>query len=59
MADHGRKGASIIKSTVGREMKRNPPKIIAKTRRKKGKAVAARQRTAIFLSKVRAVGANV
>ena len=58
MADHGRKGAAIIAS-VGHELKANPPKVLAKTRRKKGKAVAARQRTAIFFSKVRAEGADV
>ena len=58
MADHGRKGASIIQS-VGRELKHNPPKILAKTRRKKGAKAAARQRTAILLSKARSRGADV
>ena len=41
MADHGRKGASIIQS-VGHELKHNPPKILAKTRRKKGAKAANR-----------------
>lgn len=61
MADHmpKRKGAALIKARVGHEMKRNPPKIIAKTRRKKGAKAAGRQRTAIFLSKVRAEGVHV
>ena len=58
MADHGRKGAAIIAS-VGHELKHNPPKILAKTRRKKGKAAANRQRTAILLSKARRRGADV
>ncbi len=55
MADHGRKGAAILQS-VGHELKRNPPKILAKTRRKKGSGAAARQRTAILLSKARKRG---
>ncbi len=58
MADHGRKGAAIIAS-VGRELKHNPPKVLAKTRRKKGAKAANRQRTAILLSKARGRGANV
>ncbi len=47
MAAHGRRAQMI-----GRELKRNPPKILAKTRRKKGKAAAERQRRAILLSKL-------
>ena len=58
MADHGRKGASIIQN-VGRELRTNPPKVLAKTRRKKGAKAANRQRTAILLSKARSRGANV
>ena len=53
-----RRGASIIQG-IGHELKRNPPKILAKTRRKKGARAARRQRTAILLSKARARGANV
>ena len=33
------------------EVKHNPPKILAKTRKKKGKAAARRQAVAIALSK--------
>lgn len=58
MAAHGRRGAAIIQS-VGHELKANPPKILAKTRRKKGAKAANRQRTAILLSKARDRGANV
>ena len=36
-----------------REVKRNEPKIVAKTRRKKGKAAARKQKVAIALSKAR------
>lgn len=38
---------------AGREMKKNPPRILAKTRRKKGKKAAKRQKVAIMLSKAR------
>lgn len=37
----------------------NPPTILSKTRRKKGKAAAERQRRAILLSKAREKGARV
>ena len=39
---------------AGREIKKNPPAILAKTRRKKGKKAAEKQRVAILLSKARA-----
>lgn len=48
-----------ILSRVGHELKTNPPKVLAKTRRKKGKAAANRQRVAILLSKARVEGAKV
>lgn len=51
------RSARIIKD-VGEEMKANPPKILAKTRRKKGKKAANKQRTAILLSKARKAGAR-
>lgn len=38
---------------IGHELKANPPKILAKTRRKKGKKAAEAQRRAILLSKAR------
>lgn len=43
---------------AGREMKENPPRILAKTRKKKGAAAANKQRVAIMLSKARAAGAK-
>lgn len=43
----------------GREMKRDEPAILAKTRRKKGAAAAESQRKAILLSKARASGARI
>lgn len=49
---------SILKS-VGHELKVNPPKVLAKTRRKKGAKQAERQRRAILLSKARRAGANI
>lgn len=53
-----RNGSEIIR-TIGHELKVNPPKILARTRRKKGKAAADRQRTAILLSKAREAGARI
>ncbi|HEY7195536.1 MAG TPA: hypothetical protein VH439_17465 [Gemmatimonadales bacterium] len=41
------------------EVKQNPPKILAKTRKKKGKKKANKQRIAIALSKARAAGARI
>lgn len=46
-----------VLSEVGAEMKSNPPKVLTKTRRKKGAKAAERQRTAILLSKARQRGA--
>lgn len=40
-------------------MKQNPPDVLAKTRRKKGKKAAEAQRRAILLSKARQQGARV
>lgn len=39
---------------AGHEIKNNPPRILAKTRRKKGAKQAEKQRKAILLSKARA-----
>jgi hypothetical protein len=44
---------------VGYELKENPPKILAKTKRKSGTKAANRQRVAILLSKARATGAKI
>lgn len=48
-----------ILSSVGKELKKNPPKILAKTRRKKGVKAAKKQRVAILLSKARKRGARI
>lgn len=48
-----------ILSGIGRELKHNPPAVLAKTRRKKGAKAAERQRVAILLSKARDAGARV
>jgi len=42
-----------------KEIKENPPAILAKTRRKSGAAQANRQRVAIGLSKAREAGARI
>ena len=55
---HGRRGAAIIQG-IGHELKKNPPKVLAKTRRKKGSGAAERQRVAILLSKARRRGVDV
>ena len=52
------KSKSIIKK-VGHELKVNPPRILAKTAKKKGKAAAEKQRVAILLSKARRAGAKI
>lgn len=44
---------------IGRELKNNPPKVLAKTLRKKGAKAAERQRVAILLSKARKQGIKV
>lgn len=41
------------------EVKKNPPKVLAKTKKKSGTAQANKQRVAIALSKARQAGANV
>lgn len=48
-----------ILESVGHELKVNPPKQLARTARKFGSADAAKQRTAILLSKARKAGASV
>ena len=46
-------------SSIGEELKDNPPSILAKTQRKKGVEARERQRRAILLSKARQAGANI
>ena len=48
-----------IYQDVGKELKNNPPKVLATTQAKYGVARAKKQRKAIFLSKARKAGANV
>lgn len=52
------KSRNILES-VGRELKDNPPAVLAKTRSKKGSGAANKQRVAILLSKARKDGAKV
>jgi len=53
------KHSSSILEHIGHEMKVNPPRILAKTRKKKGAAQAENQRVAILLSKARKAGAHI
>ena len=48
-----------ILSSVGKELKNNPPKILAKTRKKKGPTAAKKQKVAILLNKARKRGARI
>jgi len=48
-----------ILESVGKEIKKNPPKILAHTARKFGKADAKKQRVAILLNKARKRGAKI
>ena len=48
-----------ILSDVGKELRDNPPTILEKTRRKKGKKAAEEQRKAILLAKARKRGADI
>ena len=48
-----------ILQEVGHELKTRPPRVLAKTRRKKGAKASERQRKAILLSKARSKGARV
>jgi hypothetical protein len=58
MAKKETKTKKILRE-VGEELKKNPPKILAKTRREKGKEAAEKQRKAILLSKARRAGAKI
>lgn len=48
-----------VLESVGHELKENPPKVLAKTARRKGMHQAEKQRRAILLSKARKRGAKV
>lgn len=48
-----------IVSGIGEELRDNPPRVLAKTRRKSGAARAKKQKTAILLSKARRAGAHI
>ena len=56
MADEKSRG---IIERAGAEIRDNPPKVLAKTRRKKGVAAARKQKIAIMLSKARRAGAKI
>lgn len=53
-----RKSRSITDRTFG-EVFANEPKVVAKTRRKKGAGAARKQKIAIALSKARRAGARI
>lgn len=53
------KNTKTILKSVGKELKQNPPSILAKTAKKKGKTQANKQRVAILLSKARKAGARI
>lgn len=53
-----KKNKKILKS-VGKEIKQNPPRVLAKTAKKSGKAQADKQKVAILLSKARKAGAKI
>lgn len=55
----GRGTTRQITRRAFREVNRNEPGAVKKTRKKKGKAAAERQRTAIALSKARRAGAGI
>jgi len=44
---------------AGHELKVNPPRVLAKTAKKEGKAAAEKQRVGIMLNKARAAGAKI
>jgi hypothetical protein len=48
-----------ITESVGKELKNNPPKILAQTASKFGQQRAQKQKVAILLSKSRKLGANI
>jgi hypothetical protein len=52
------KDRRVLKS-VGKELRDNPPRQLAKTAKKFGKKRANKQRVAILLSKARSKGASV
>lgn len=58
MAKNNSRSSKLL-SSIGEELKENPPEVLAKTRKKKGKAAAEKQRVAILLSKARKAGARV
>ncbi len=52
-------GVKVTLHRIGSEMKRNPPSVLATTRRRFGAARAERQRRAILLNKARRAGARI
>jgi len=54
----GKKTARKVHAAFS-EVKKNPPAILAKTRKKEGPAQARRQEIAISLSKARSAGARI
>ena len=58
-SEFGQAKSRAVLRSVGHELKANPPRVLAKTRRKKGKKAAESQRVAILLSKARRRGAGI
>lgn len=55
----GKTKTQSVLERVGHELKVNPPSVLASTRRKYGPVQAAKQKTAILLSKARKAGASI
>ena len=54
-----RRHDQVVMEEVGRELKANPPKVLAHTRAKSGAKRAEAQRVAILLSKARKRGVKI
>ena len=52
-------GVHVTLQRVGHELKTNPPRVLASTRRKFGAGRAERQRRAILLNKARRDGVRI
>ena len=53
------KHARRVLNRIAHELKKNPPRVLAKTQRKKGKKAANKQRVAILLAKARRAGVRI
>jgi hypothetical protein len=55
----GKKKTKKLLEEAGHELKKNPPKVLKQTAKKKGMHQAEKQRIAIMISKARAAGADI